>query len=142
MEAEELRQKEKALEARTNQSAKPRIMAKPLGATSRPPIVSKPVSLKDKIDQLLLPSLLNDATSGASPVESARKSLGILKNNNISLKEALENFKIDDIMSVARQYQLDAKYLNWIKEFYANLEIDASNVPIRQAPTSQPVQTI
>ncbi len=88
---------------------------------------------KEHIQTLVIPLIAEDLTAGLAPDVSVEKCLRVLEEKRITLKDVLDNFKLDDIMGIVTQYDLPKEVKPWFEGFYANLE-NKARVATRVAP--------
>jgi hypothetical protein len=86
--------------------------------TSGPDVTVAPNA--EQIKEVLLPIIVQDMTNAVDPLLTSKKCDQILLTNKIPKQKALEKFKIDDILNVAKGYNLPENQISWLKEVYAN----------------------
>ena len=74
----------------------------------------------DKVQELIMPVILSDLNDKVDPRLTAKKCEDVLLSNKISKKQALEKCGLDDILSIARSFNLADDKIIWIKELYAH----------------------
>ncbi len=94
--------------------------------------------VKDAIQSLVVPVIAESLTNQESAGDCAKKCIGLVEGQGISKKTVLDNFSLQDILGIARHFQLPEEANPWLEKFHGH--IVAWGTPSQPAPT--PVQTL